>query len=140
MTMILLSVGSRTVSKDTEQSLNARITVSENRFFGQKFFQRSGLSGTSKVGKRGAVVIPVELRRRFGIEEGSLVIAEATEEGVLLRPAVAVPVENYSPERQAEFILSNAVGQRDYEKAQDEVLKLGVNPETVPHYRPDDRP
>lgn len=95
---------------------------------------------TSKVGKRGSVVIPANLRRRFGIEEGTLVIAEATEDGVLLRPAVAVPVENYSPERQAEFILSNAVGRRDYERARDEVLKLGVNPETMPHHRPDDRP
>lgn len=95
---------------------------------------------TSKVGKRGSVVIPANLRRQFGIEEGTLVIAEATEEGVLLRPAVAVPVENYSPGRRAEFMLSNAVGRRDYERARDEVLKLGVNPETVPHYRPDDRP
>ncbi len=36
---------------------------------------------TSKVGKRGAVVIPAALRRRFGIEEGTLVVAEATDEG-----------------------------------------------------------
>ena len=39
---------------------------------------------TSKIGKRGAVVIPVPLRRRFGIEEGMLMVAEATEEGVLI--------------------------------------------------------
>jgi len=37
---------------------------------------------TSKVGKRGTVVIPARLRRRFGIEVGTLVVAEATEEGV----------------------------------------------------------
>jgi AbrB family looped-hinge helix DNA binding protein len=29
---------------------------------------------TSRVGKRGTVVIPAALRRRFGIEEGSLII------------------------------------------------------------------
>lgn len=34
----------------------------------------------SKVGKRGAVVIPASLRRRFGIKEGSLVIAEGRAE------------------------------------------------------------
>ena len=47
---------------------------------------------TSRVGKRGTVVIPAALRRRFGIEEGSLVIAEDREEGILIRPAVAAPL------------------------------------------------
>jgi len=47
------------------------------------------------------VVIPAALRRRFGIEEGSLVVAEATEEGILIRPAVAMPVEIYTPRRKA---------------------------------------
>ena len=42
-------------------------------------------SELSKVGKRGAVVIPASLRRRFGITEGSLVIAEGRAEGVLIR-------------------------------------------------------
>jgi AbrB family looped-hinge helix DNA binding protein len=31
---------------------------------------------TSKVGKRGAIVVPARLRRKFGIEEGGLIIAE----------------------------------------------------------------
>jgi AbrB family looped-hinge helix DNA binding protein len=69
---------------------------------------------TSKVGKRGAVVIPAPLRRRFGIEEGTLVVAEATEEGVLIRPAVVVPVEVYSPERKARLLLENATDAEDY--------------------------
>ena len=60
----------------------------------------------SKVGKRGAVVIPARLRKRFGLREGMLVIAEAREDGILLRPAVALPLEAYSPERVAEFLLS----------------------------------
>lgn len=49
----------------------------------------------SKVGKRGAVVIPAALRRRFGIKEGSLVIAEAQDGGILIRPAVALPADEY---------------------------------------------
>lgn len=91
---------------------------------------------TSKVGKRGAIVIPARLRKRFGIEEGSLVVAEETEEGVLIRPAVAVPVEIYTPERKAQFLLQNAVGVEDYEKAREEVRKLGVAPDSIPHDRP----
>lgn len=94
------------------------------------------VSETSKVGKRGAVVIPVELRRRFGIEDGSLVIAEATEEGILIRPAVAIPVESYTAERRAEFLLTNAIDKDDYERALEEVRRMGVDPNTVPHRKP----
>jgi len=92
---------------------------------------------TSKVGKRGTVVIPAPLRRRFGLEEGSLVLAEAREDGVLIRPAVAVPVEIYTPERKAEFLLSNAVDEKDYDRAKEEVRKLGLEPAAIPHSRPD---
>jgi AbrB family looped-hinge helix DNA binding protein len=34
----------------------------------------------SRVGKRGAVVIPARLRKRFGLEEGAFVIAEERPE------------------------------------------------------------
>jgi AbrB family looped-hinge helix DNA binding protein len=46
-----------------------------------------------RVGKRGTVVIPADLRRKFGLYEGALIIAEAQEDGVLIRPAVAVPLD-----------------------------------------------
>ena len=95
------------------------------------------VEATSKVGKRGTVVIPARLRRRFGLEEGSLVIAEACEDGVLIRPAMAVPVEIYTPERRAEFLLSNAIDEEDYERAKEEVRRLGLDPATIPHSRPD---
>jgi len=91
---------------------------------------------TSRVGKRGAVVIPAALRRRFGIEEGSLVIAEGREEGILIRPAVAVPLESYTSERMAEFLLSNAVDDEDYTHAEEEeVRKTGLDPDAIPHRR-----
>jgi len=90
----------------------------------------------SKVGKRGAVVIPASLRRRFGITEGSLVIVEERAEGVLIRPAAAFPLEIYTPERQAEFLLSNAVGPKDYARAQKAVQKMGLDVRKIPHYKP----
>jgi AbrB family looped-hinge helix DNA binding protein len=91
---------------------------------------------TSRVGKRGTVVIPAALRRRFGIEEGSLVIAEDREEGILIRPAVAVPLESYSQERKAEFLLSNAVDVEDYARAEEEVRKMGLDPTAIAHHKP----
>src|SRR5271170_2044016 len=68
----------------------------------------------SRVGKRGTVVIPAALRRRYGIEEGTFVVAEPRDGGILIRPAVILPVEVYTPERKAQFILSNAVDATDY--------------------------
>jgi AbrB family looped-hinge helix DNA binding protein len=91
---------------------------------------------TTKVGKRGTVVIPVGMRRKYGFEEGSLVVAEPRAEGVLLRPVVTLPLEIYSPERKAEFLLNNAITPEDYEWAVKEVRKLGIDPETIPHKRP----
>jgi len=91
---------------------------------------------TSKVGKRGTVVIPARLRRRFGIEEGSLIIAEERGDGILIRPAVALPVEIYTDERIAEFLLNNAVDEDDYAQAMAEVRKMGLDPDRIPHYKP----
>lgn len=91
---------------------------------------------TARVGKRGTVVIPAALRRRYGLTEGSLVIAEERAEGVLIRPAAALPVEIYTPERRAEFLLSNAIDAEDYARARKEVQKMGLNPDKLPHYNP----
>ncbi|CAN5848050.1 hypothetical protein BH23GEM5_BH23GEM5_08160 [soil metagenome] len=94
------------------------------------------MAETSRVGRRGAVVIPSALRRRFGIEEGSLVLAEERPDGILIRPAVALPLESYTPERRAEFLLSNAVDAEDYAAAVREVRALGLDPDKIPHHRP----
>ena len=91
---------------------------------------------TSKVGKRGGVVIPASLRRRFGITEGSLVIVEEQADSVLIRPAAAFSLEMYTPERQAEFLLSNAVGPKDYARAKETVRKMGLDAREIPHYTP----
>ena len=79
------------------------------------------------------MVIPAALRRRYGIEEGSLIIAEDREEGIPIRPAVAVRLESYTPERKAEFLLSNAVDKQDYARAEEEVRRMGLDPNTILH-------
>jgi AbrB family looped-hinge helix DNA binding protein len=91
---------------------------------------------TTKVGRRGTVVIPAALRRRFGLEEGSLVMVEVRDDGILIRPAVAMPVEIYTPERRAEFLLTNAIDADDYARAVEEVRKMGLDPATIPHEPP----
>jgi AbrB family looped-hinge helix DNA binding protein len=91
---------------------------------------------SARVGKRGAIIVPAKLRKQFGIEEGSIVTAEARDDGILIRPAVIVPVERYTPERKAEFLLSNATNAEDYREARKTVRKLGLNPDSIQHQRP----
>jgi AbrB family looped-hinge helix DNA binding protein len=89
-----------------------------------------------RVGKRGAIIVPAKLRKRYGIEEGTVVTAEPRENGVLIRPAVVVPVERYTPERKAEFLLSTATTKREYQRARKEVQRLGLDPDMIPHRQP----
>jgi AbrB family looped-hinge helix DNA binding protein len=91
---------------------------------------------TARIGRRGTVVLPARLRKRFGLDEGSLVLVEERPEGLMLRPAAAYPVEIYAPVRVAEFLLNNAVDESDYRRAEEEVRLLGVDPKTVPHTKP----
>src|SRR3989442_16018881 len=91
---------------------------------------------TGRVGKRGTFVLPARLRKQFGLQEGSLVIAEARDDGILIRPAVAIPIEVYTPERIAEFLLTNAVDEDDYAAAMEDVRQIGLNPAGVNHERP----
>jgi AbrB family looped-hinge helix DNA binding protein len=88
---------------------------------------------TSRIGKRGTIVVPVKLRQRFGLKEGDLMVTEEREDGILLRPAVAVPVEIYTPLRKAEFLLNNAVTKEDYDQACEDIRSLGLDPKTIPH-------
>ena len=46
---------------------------------------------TGHVGKRGTIVLPAATRRRYGLEDGALFISEETINGILIRPAQAVP-------------------------------------------------
>lgn len=45
----------------------------------------------AKVAKKGQIVIPKPLRERFKIKEESRVALIATEEGILIRPALRKP-------------------------------------------------
>ena len=91
---------------------------------------------STRVGKRGTIVLPARLRKRYGFEEGTMLVAEESEYGVLLRPAAVVPVEIYSPERKAELLLANATSAADRKAAENEVRKLGLDPARIRIGRP----
>jgi bifunctional DNA-binding transcriptional regulator/antitoxin component of YhaV-PrlF toxin-antitoxin module len=58
---------------------------------------------TIQINKRGTLTLPKEYRKMLGLEQGGVVMAESTEKGLLLKPALAFPIELYSESRVAEF-------------------------------------
>ena len=52
--------------------------------------------------------MPAKLRQALGIKADDQLIAETTPEGLLLRPAVTLPIEMYSEERVKEFDAAEA--------------------------------
>jgi AbrB family looped-hinge helix DNA binding protein len=47
----------------------------------------------AKVSAKGWVVIPAKLRRRFGLKPGATVEFKTTDQGILITPGAADPVE-----------------------------------------------
>ena len=58
---------------------------------------------TVTLSSRGVVSLPAKLRRALGLKPDDQLIAETTPEGLLLRPAVTLPVEIYTEKRVREF-------------------------------------
>ena len=52
---------------------------------------------------RGVVTLPARLRQALGLKADDQLIAETTSQGLLLRPAVTLPIELYSEKRIREF-------------------------------------
>jgi AbrB family looped-hinge helix DNA binding protein len=49
---------------------------------------------TARIDGRGSFVIPARLRRVLGMDAGSLLMLEVRDGALVVRPAVAVPVES----------------------------------------------
>ena len=56
-----------------------------------------------ELNSRGTLTLPKAMRHLLGIDHGGRVIAETSEQGILLRPGVAFPIEIYTEARVAEF-------------------------------------
>lgn len=61
------------------------------------------MKATLTITSRGVVTLPAKLRQAMGLKADDQLIAETTPEGLLLRPAVTLPVEIYTEERVREF-------------------------------------
>ena len=61
------------------------------------------MKATLSISGRGLIALPAKMREAAGMRPLDNLIAETTAEGILLRPAVTVPIEIYSDKRLAEF-------------------------------------
>jgi AbrB family looped-hinge helix DNA binding protein len=61
------------------------------------------MQATLTINSRGVVTLPAKLRQAMGLKADDQLIAETTPEGLLLRPAVTLPIEIYTDERIREF-------------------------------------
>lgn len=62
---------------------------------------------TLELGPKGAITLPKKMREKLDLRDRCLISLEETPEGILIRPAVAFPIELYSEERLQEFQQEN---------------------------------
>ena len=60
------------------------------------------------INERGVITIPAAFRQRFGLRAQDELILEETGQGMLLRPALSVPIEIYTEDRIAGFASDEA--------------------------------
>jgi AbrB family looped-hinge helix DNA binding protein len=66
------------------------------------------MQATLTINSRGVVTLPAKLRQAMGLKADDQLIAETTPQGLLLRPAVTLPLEIYTTERIQEFDAAEA--------------------------------
>ena len=66
------------------------------------------MQATLTINNRGVVTLPAKVRHALGLKANDQLIAETTPQGLLLRPAVTLPLELYTPERLQEFDAAEA--------------------------------
>lgn len=63
---------------------------------------------TLTINSRGVVTLPAKLRQAMRLKPDDQLIAQTTPEGLLLRPAVTLPLELYTAQRIQEFDAAEA--------------------------------
>ncbi len=58
---------------------------------------------TIQVSARGTMTLPKPVRKALGVDQGGVVMVDLGEDGIVLHPAVAYPIEMYTDNRIAEF-------------------------------------
>ena len=60
------------------------------------------------ISERGTITLPKKMRKTLALKPEDQLIAETVKDGILLRPAVTLPIELYTDERISEFNVAEA--------------------------------
>jgi antitoxin PrlF len=74
------------------------------------------MTETLVVSSRGQITLPAELRKRFGIKSGDVMILEDRGNEVVLKPGVVLEVQHYSDEQIAQWDTEDKLS--EHERAQ----------------------
>jgi AbrB family looped-hinge helix DNA binding protein len=95
---------------------------------------------TIKMGKRGNVVLPAKLRRQLGLEDGTLLLVEAKNGEIRLRPAMLVEKSGLQEDRDyAIYTLLNSRTREEWDANFAATLELGVDRATIDGLAPKHR-
>ena len=94
---------------------------------------------TIKMGKRGTLVLPAKLRKQFGLEDGCLLVTEAKDGEIRIRPAYVYEPEVWSDEERSFFLLVNSMTKEEWDRNLPEVLELGIDPAKIKGLQPNHR-
>lgn len=72
------------------------------------------MSRIISVNEQGAIALPQDLIKKYGLEAGGQIIIKESEAGLILRPSTRFPVEIYFDERVEEFRQQNEDGLDDF--------------------------
>jgi antitoxin PrlF len=69
------------------------------------------------VSARGQLTLPSEIRKKYGIDEGSILVAEDRDGEIVLKPAAVLEVEFYSDQQISDWIRNDTYkGKSEQEK------------------------
>ncbi len=68
------------------------------------------------VGDRGQITIPKAIRKRLGIQPKAPVVLEVREEGLLIRPAVAVALRLFSDQEIEAMVAEDVLDQGEKDR------------------------
>lgn len=74
----------------------------------QKYCYTATVKVKATINDRGVITIPAAIRQALGLKPNDEVILEQTDQGILLRPVLTVPLEIYTEQRLEEFASDDA--------------------------------
>jgi AbrB family looped-hinge helix DNA binding protein len=83
-----------------------------------------------KLGKRGTLVLPAQVRKRFGLDDGAMLNLEMRANEIAISPGYPEP-PLWSDEERCYFILINSMTKEEWDRNIPDVLALGIDPTKI---------